>query len=441
MAPGADLNGIVDSKPQGTTFCLNNGVHRLTAPLTPKTGMSLIGQPGTELSGARILTNFVLRGSHYVVGGQTQQGALRGKCELPDGACLHPEAVFVDNHELTQVMSLNALSAGEFYLNYADNELFLADSPAGRKVEATFASAAIKGSADDVTVQGLVIEMFDNPAGAGAIHLYGSGSRILDNEIRQNGGIGVCTGGRGSQVVRNHVHHNGQMGMCGNGDNMLIANNEIDHNNTQGHRYGWEAGGSKWTNTVGLIVRNNYSHHNKGLGLWTDLNNIDTTYENNVVTDNEAIGIYHEVSYDAVIRGNTITNNGWGVDWWADGSGIKVSSSPNVEILNNTISGNRNAIVYIQYNRGLSGAYVAPVHGPHLTRNNHAHDNEINIPLGASGISGGWNYTGDNGVCAAASNNRFGNNTYRFSASGSKGFRWCGAILGWDQWRALGHDI
>ena len=128
------------------------------------------------------------------------------------------------------------------------------------------ASAAIKGSADGVTVQGLVIEMFDNPAGAGAIHLYGSGSRILDNEIRQNGGIGVCTGGRGSQVVRNHVHHNGQMGMCGNGDNMLIANNEIDHNNTQGHRYGWEAGGSKWTNTVGLIVRNNYSHHNYGLG-------------------------------------------------------------------------------------------------------------------------------------------------------------------------------
>ena len=160
-----------------------------------------------------------------------------------------------------------------------------------------------------------------------------------------------------------------------------------------------------------------------------------------MVTDNEAIGIYHEVSYDAVIRGNTIANNGWGVDWWADGSGIKVSSSPNVEIFNNTISGNRNAIVYIQYDRGLSGAYVAPVHGPHLTRNNHAHDNEINIPLGASGISGGWNYSGDNGVCAAASNNRFGNNTYRFSASGSKGFRWCGAILGWDQWRALGHDL
>ena len=203
-----------------------------------KMDMSFVGQPGTVLNGARVLTSSFTRGAHWVIEGQTQQGLMRGLCELPDGACTRPEAVFFNGRELTQVMSLSALSPGEFYLDYAADELYLAEDPAGSRVEATFVPAAFRGSGGNVKLQGMTLARFNNPAGVGAIHLYGSNNQIVDNEIRQNGGIGVCTGGIGTRVVNNYIHHNGQMGMCGNGDNMLIAGNEIAFNNTQGHRYG-----------------------------------------------------------------------------------------------------------------------------------------------------------------------------------------------------------
>ena len=72
----------------------------------------------------------------------------------------------------------------------------------------------------------------------------------------------------------------------------------------------WAAGGSKWVHTTNLIVRGNFSHHNDGPGLWTDINNIYSRYENNVVEDHRRGGIFHEISYDAVMRTNTLRRNG-----------------------------------------------------------------------------------------------------------------------------------
>lgn len=69
-----------------------------------------------------------------------------------------------------------------------------------------------------------------------------------------------------------------------------------------------------------LLVSDNDVHHNKGPGLWTDINNIDTTYERNTVHNNTSHGIFHEISYRAIIRNNRATDNagaerlpGWGM--------------------------------------------------------------------------------------------------------------------------------
>ena len=436
VAPDADLQSRIQAGARGTTFCLALGIYRLRQPLVPKAGMTIRGVSGTILNGAQVLNSFEQRGSYFVASGQPQQGRLRGRCDLPDQACRHPEAVFVDDEEFVQVMSLDALTSGEFYLDYSSDELYMVDDPLGHQIEATLAPAAIKGASHDVTVRGLTVERFNNPAGAGAIHLYGSGAEIVDNEIRQNGGIGVCLGGEGPMLIGNHIHHNGQMGVCGNGDDMLIADNEIDHNNTQGHRYGWEAGGSKWTNTVNLVVRNNYSHDNRGIGLWTDRNNRHTIYEGNRVERNRAIGIYHEVSYDAVIRSNEISDNGWGTRWWADGSGIKVSSSPDVEIHHNSISYNRNGVALIQYDRSATPS----VHGPHITEDNYVHDNLISAGPQAAGIAGIAISSGSPQLCAEGSDNRFQRNTYRLAPNVVGGFRWCGHTLGFEEWR-LSHEV
>ena len=109
----------------------------------------------------------------------------------------------------------------------------------------------------------------------------------------------------------------------------LVQGNEIAYNNyLKGVSYGWEAGGTKFVKTRGLIVRSNYVHHNWGTGLWTDIDNINTLVEGNRVIGNANQGIFHEISYAAVIRNNTVQGNGFDRCCWLMGAAILVAASP-----------------------------------------------------------------------------------------------------------------
>ena len=59
------------------------------------------------------------------------------------------------------------------------------------------------------------------------------------------------------------------------------------------------------------MVRNNVSRDNIGAGLWTDWESTHVLYEGNWVDGNTGPGIFHEASYDAVIRGNFVARNGF----------------------------------------------------------------------------------------------------------------------------------
>src|SRR6185295_4962399 len=143
------------------------------------------------------------------------------------------------------------------------------------------------------------------------------------------------------------------------------------YNNTAGYLWQWEAGGTKFALTRNLVVRNNFVHHNYGPGLGTDINNIDTLYEANTVSDNEQAGIFHEISYRATIRYNTVARNGYAYHAWLWGAGIQIAASPDVEVHDNTLVDNAHGIAAIQQNRG-SGTY-----GMHSVDNLYVHNNTI----------------------------------------------------------------
>ena len=199
---------------------------------------------------------------------------------------------------------------------------------------------------------------------------------IQDNEVRLNYAVGIkVEPGENSKIIGNYVHDNGQLGLGGSGNDILVEGNEIAKNGFwSGIDVLWEGGGFKFANTNGLIVRGNYSHDNHGPGMWTDINNIHTLYENNLVVHNTHIGITHEISYDAVIRNNTLIGNGYGDPrGWLWGAEIQIQNSKNVDVYGNRIdmTGGGNGVVLIQQNRG-SGTY-----GPYGTTGNHIHDNVI----------------------------------------------------------------
>ena len=234
-----------------------------------------------------------------------------------------------------------------------------------------------------MTIQNLIVEKYASPTASAAVNLgdspYGAENWIVTgSEVRWNHGAGI---GQDSNTIarNNYVHHNCGFGFVGAGTGVVVEGNEIAYNNimagstkTCGYESFWGAGGSKWVWTTNLIVRGNFSHHNDGPGLWTDINNIYTLYENNIIEDNVRGGIFHEISYDATIRNNTIRRNGTGKDypWWTTGAGIEIVSSRNVEVYGNTLVDNWQGITGLNDHRG-TGNHGAWVHHQHERARQH----------------------------------------------------------------------
>ena len=238
----------------------------------------------------------------------------------------------------------------------------------------------------------------------------------------------------GGKIIDNYVHHNAQMGVkLYWAESGLVQGNEIAFNNnvdginaTKGYydRY-WEAGGTKFAWTKNLIVRGNHVHDNDGPGLWTDIDNVNTLYEDNVVLDNSGIGIFHEISYSAVIRNNTVRRNGYINRGWLWEAGILIAASSEVEVYGNLVEDNFHGIVGLQQNRG-GGAF-----GPRIVDKINIHDNTVIM-------------TGEqrSGFVTDVENSDFfsrditcKNNSYPNQTSSDQGFAWDGNNdLTYSQW-------
>jgi parallel beta-helix repeat protein len=303
----------------------------------------------------------------------------------------------------------------------------------------------------NVTVRGLKIVNYSPKTQQAAVDAGGfsaseltSGWVIDGNEVANNAEYGIRAG-NSTQVINNNIHHNQRLDLAASGDDILVANNEIAFGN---YNYvanlDFEAGGTKFTNTNRLTVRNNYVHDNLGGALWLDSGNINTLIEGNRVVNNTNDGIASEISYSAVIRNNTVTGNGWhdplnrySYLWNA---GIAVHSSPNVEIYGNTVSDNYAGIVAVQQNRSID----PPIYGPHLVQNLYVHDNTVtqsNSPSGAFQLSvaaGVAQDIGDNSVFTGWGN-RFVNNTY-FLGANPQPFAWMNGTRTVSSWQQFGLD-
>jgi len=153
-------------------------------------------------------------------------------------------------------------------------------------------------------------------------------------------------------------------------------------------------------------------------------------YEDNLVEDNHWAGIFHEISYTAVIRNNTIRRNGF-LDprGWYWRAGILIAASSDVEISGNTVDDNANGIIAIQQDRG-SGAL-----GPRLVKNLWVHDNRVLMRTGQTGVV---TDTGDVAVFTTRGN-RFDRNSY-YLGQNTRYFVWLKDDRTVAEWQAFGQD-
>jgi parallel beta-helix repeat protein len=432
VVPGTNLRALVEAEAPGTTFCLRAGIHRVFTPIFPKAGQKFIGEPGTIVSGARVLDNWVQEGSHYYVDGQTEQSEPYGECTEGTGsACRYNEDVYFDDTRLDRVLSLGELGSGKFFFDYDADRIYIGDDPNGHTVEVAVGPQFMDGynTSGGNVVRNLIVEKFATRASVSAIQ-GGDGWVIENNEFRFNHGIGVGLHGTDSVLRNNFIHHNGQLGMGGYKTvGSLVEGNEVSFNNTAGFDRGWEAGASKFVYAANLTVRGNFVHDNYGNGLWTDGDAINVVYEDNIAVRQEGNGIHHEISCDAVIRNNTFSDNG--------GGGIVVTASQNVVVKRNVVENNGQGIVLWHQDRERDP------NDPHecawILKDVRVRHNSVTMGQGYTGAL----------VCCGVENPEavyagdrleFVGNSYHLGSL-QQPFHWLGSLVTVDEWIGYGNDV
>ena len=439
---GSDIQAAINANGINTTFCIQPGFFRITNVITPKAGSTLWGHPGTIINGAKPLTSWAASGSTWYTSGVLPPDYVENNysvCEdTTTNLCKRAERVYRNNVLLTSVATLAEVGPGKFYSDYSANRVYVGDQPSGATMELSSVRRAITAPQANITIRDLTVEKFATLAQRGAIEINGAGWTVKNTELRFNHGAGLHIIGGGSKVTGNYIHHNGQTGITAwNNSGTLIDRNVISYNNTDGF---WlndgENGGIKITKNA-MTISNNYIHHNRGMGVWADIDNRDVIISGNYISDNSADGVRYEISYDGLITGNILVRNGFDRGRSADGvylgagAAVLVNNSTNDIVEKNSFYDNDKGIGLVEANRG-AGIFGTWELKDVTVRNN-------NVSLTGPAQHGLVQYVGNTGYYTSKGNT-FTGNSYHFSPLTSNRFQWMNGLRTPAQWQAYGND-
>jgi parallel beta-helix repeat protein len=439
VSVGMSIQRAVDAAPTGAAFCLKNGLHRLQM-ICPKVGQRFFGEYGAVLDGSRIIDEISQEG-HLFVAEVTDVDPWRphGVCQSTSPNCDVPQNLFINDHALTPVLHKKDVVPGTFHFDRAAGRVFFADDPVNKKVEFAVAPFAFGGTVAAVFISGLTIQKYASVPQQGAIRAHTDW--IVEHcEVRQNSAAGISVKA-GTRISDCKIHHNGQIGITGSGDTVTIERNEVWANNTRGFDYGWEAGGVKLTLGRGIVMRGNRVYDNGGPGLWCDGDCRGTTYMQNSIQRNKGAGIYHEISYNAIIRDNNLADNGSASEWFWRGQ-IIVAASEGVNIEHNRLLVGPGLCGIMLIDQGRSDHPNGVTAPPYKTQNNRVQLNETTFEGDAcAGGASDVKPDHENYSIIENGNNKFDRNLYRMPRQHSKQvFVWGSTETDWAGAQKLGFE-
>lgn len=206
-------------------------------------------------------------------------------------------------------------------------------------------NTAFGGNVVGVRIEYLTIQHFDPPGNQGAVNATAApGWTVKYNTMRKIVPGTALYVGTNNVVDFNCLTGNGQSGfgtytavatsrLTGGASNVTIDGNEISYNDTcnwervpnfpgpkppdgctgagESTSCGCSGGGKFWETDGGRFV-GNYVHDNYSVGAWWDSNNVSFDIEDNYISGNYGDGLIYEISYNALIKGNTFIRNALG---------------------------------------------------------------------------------------------------------------------------------
>jgi len=343
-APWRTIKKAVESAPSGSTIVIRQGIYRESIQHVDK---KVILQPYPHekvwMKGSIEVTDWVQEGVIWRKDNWTYKFTPTSNSDAIDPAhpmAKYPDQAFVDGKPSKQVATKAEVVPGTFFVDYATNQLFIGDNPAGRGVEASvyiFAINFLFGSEDSI-VRGLGFMHYapNYSLEQGPAMVVGNAQRLTfeNNTFAYSANRGLSVFGMDTVIRGNIFIYNGEGGLGGyKSHRTLIEGNYIGYNNTEHFKLGWDANGAKFANSSSLIWRDNIVEHNLGGGLWCDYECRGNVFVRNVIRYNGLWnGISYESSHDGIIASNLIYGN--------EGTGIHLSHSNNTKIYNNNLSKN-----------------------------------------------------------------------------------------------------
>jgi len=180
--------------------------------------------------------------------------------------------------------------------------------------------------AKNVTIKSLEIKNFDNFKFDGAVDFdktITSASApdyatrlwvdpvwwvLEDLWVHHNAGDGVEVGS-GGRLVNVRSTDNQWLGVGGHGRNIEIIGGELARNAIAAeaeYDCGFHSGGTKLTRVKELTIRGVHAHNNCGPGIWMDISVSDAVIEDNYLNGNNKAALYYEISFNGLIRNNTV---------------------------------------------------------------------------------------------------------------------------------------
>ncbi|MEZ4520678.1 MAG: malectin domain-containing carbohydrate-binding protein [Thermomicrobiales bacterium] len=283
----------------------------------------------------------------------------------------------------------------------------------------------IVGFANGVTIEGFEFLNTSNSSQFGGLRNNGySDWTIRGNTFRDAGAVSIdIRQGSNIRILDNDIRGSGQLGIRLEAvDSGTVSGNSISGSNQAG-RFdpGWEAGGIKMSSssqqTRNVVIEGNEIFNNNGPGVWSDVSSTDITIRNNRLHHNARQGVLFELSFRGRIHGNVIYNNGGGFDAWGFGAGIVLQNSKDTEVYDNVVAWNEDGISIISQNRGSQWNDVTE---------NYVHDNVIIMShdSGWNTYAMAWLEDWNGPLTSQGSNNRGQNNRFWFDTPDGSELRW-----------------
>ncbi|HEV7301501.1 MAG TPA: Ig-like domain-containing protein [Tepidisphaeraceae bacterium] len=213
----------------------------------------------------------------------------------------YAEQFIYNNKALTQVTSRSSLSAGEFYVDWNANKVYvwLPDNADARKKTVmgskrqTLMTSQSYQNAKYITIDGLNFRHAANFPQQPVVKTS-DGWVVKNSKLELMNAVPLGIYGNNVLIQNNVMANNGHTGLTGQATNTLLVDNEVYGNNTRGFRATWESGGGKMTRTVGLYVLNHNTYNNRGPGFWLDIDNKEFVIDGGFFHDNRGINNDYE---------------------------------------------------------------------------------------------------------------------------------------------------